>query len=93
MWKWVGVGVEGIIGVPATDLTDEEFVKYNARVNAQHSADQRGALINSGLYEHVEDEKPTRRSKGANEEDKEESSTSANTATVEKPKDEDKKDE
>lgn len=89
MWKYVGVNVEGIIGVPATDLTDEEFAKYNAKVNAQHSSDQRGALANSGLYEHVED-KPSR--KPAVTTDKvDEVTTTANTATVES-KDEKKDD-
>lgn len=82
MYKYVGVGVEGIVGVPATDLTDEEFAIYNAKVNAQHTTDQRGALLNSGLYEYVEDKKESVSKKHTD--------TESPTSTVVDAKDEDK---
>lgn len=85
MWKWVGVNVEGIVGVPATDLSDEEFAKYSAKVNAQHTSDQRGALANSGLYEYVEDEKP-KVTKAEREKEKEEVTLSKPTSETDENK-------
>lgn len=54
MWIYKGkeLGLEGIIGVPAEDLSDEDFAKYIAKQNAQFP-DQMGSLERSGLYEHV----------------------------------------
>lgn len=59
MWKYVGVNVDGIQGVPTRDLTDEEFVEYSGKLNERHP-DQLNSLKNSGLYEFEEDEKPSR---------------------------------
>lgn len=52
MWIWKGEGQEGIIGVPARDLTDEEFNAYSGMIDARHP-DQRGSLRTCGLYEQV----------------------------------------
>lgn len=58
MWKYKGeeLGLEGIIGVPATDLTDEEFAEYSGK-HAFQFGDPKG-LEKSGLWVH-EDDKPT----------------------------------
>jgi len=58
MWKYVGVNVDGITGVPTRDLTDEEFTEYSGKLNRQFP-DQLGSLAKSGLYEYVE-ERPSR---------------------------------
>lgn len=55
MWIFKGAekGLEGVTGVPANDLTDEEFEGYNDMVNRQFT--EQDALKNNGLYEHVAD--------------------------------------
>lgn len=42
MLKWIGnqKGIEGIVGIPARDLTDEEVKQYGEK-----------ALLDTGLYE------------------------------------------
>lgn len=59
MWIYKGaeLDLEGIVGVPATDLTDEEFMVYSAKVDAQFR-DQPGSLGRCGLWEHQSDPPP-----------------------------------
>lgn len=52
MWKYIGQGVDGLTGVPARDLTDEEFIMYSSKINGQFPT-QVGALAACGLYEQV----------------------------------------
>jgi len=56
MWVYKGneLGVEGIIGVPNRDMTDEEFAEASAKINGQFP-DQLGSLERSGLWERVTD--------------------------------------
>jgi len=72
MWKYIGEG-RTVAGVPAEDLTDEEFADVEARLNAQfgatgslsicqHSEEQRIAEAGHAclLYQHVDDGKAGR---------------------------------
>ena len=70
MWIYKGeeLGVEGIIGVPNRDMTDEEFVEASGKINLQFP-DQLGALERSGLWEHVSDRENRLRSKDDKEEE------------------------
>lgn len=58
MLKWIGTakGMQGLIGIPARDLTQVEVVQYGGEQ----------ALLKSGLYEKV---KPPRVSKPKTEKD------------------------
>lgn len=56
MWKYIGQGTSGITGVPAQDLTDEEFIQYDGKLTLQFPT-QPHALKTCGLYEYV-DENP-----------------------------------
>ena len=59
MWKYKGdeLGLEGIVGVPNRDMTDEEFAEANAKLAMQFG--EVGVLKGCGLWEHIDD-KPTR---------------------------------
>lgn len=64
MWKYKGeeLGLEGITGIPARDMTDEEFGEAEAK-QAIKFRDQPGSLAKSGLWVHEEDEKPKAQSR------------------------------
>lgn len=68
MWKYKGVelGVEGITGIPANDMTDEEFAEAEGKL-ARQFPDQLGALSRSGLWEHISDKKYEREQKAEEE--------------------------
>lgn len=57
MWKYRGteLGLEGIIGVPNTDMTDEEFSKANAKILRNNPGAPFDTLEKSGLWEHMSD--------------------------------------
>lgn len=59
MWKYKGeeLGLEGITGIPARDMDDEEFAQMEGKLAAQFPT-QLGALARSGLWVKEEEEKP-----------------------------------
>lgn len=59
MWKYMGesLGLEGITGIPARDMTDEEFAEAEAKLALKFPT-QLGALSRSGLWVKEEEEKP-----------------------------------
>lgn len=56
MWKYIDQGGSSIPGVPAEDLSDEDFAAY-AKSYAEINGFEPDALEKSGLYEHVADAK------------------------------------
>lgn len=51
MWRYTGSGEHIGAGVPARDMTDEEFEAVEAAYDAQFPG-QEGALRTCGLYAH-----------------------------------------
>lgn len=70
MWKYRGdeLGLEGITGIPARDMTDEEFAEAEAKQAAKFR-DQPGSLARSGLWVKEEEEKPRATSRSTIKED------------------------
>lgn len=54
MWIWKGHGMEPLPGVPARDLTDEEFEEYAKEYDSHY---HEGALAGCPLFEHRADKK------------------------------------
>lgn len=59
MWIYKGaeMGLEGIVGVPNRDMTDEEFIEASAKIAFQFGDPK--ALANCGLWIHEDDTPPS----------------------------------